>query len=86
MLGVPVVASNVGGTDSIVNDGVDGLLYPLTEPYIMAEEIMEIFSDFSFARNLSKNAIIQGDKLHNREKNISELLLIYKEIMKLYEC
>ena len=81
ILGVPVVASNVGGTDCIVNDGVDGLLYPLTEPYIMAEEIIEIFSDDDMAAKLSKKAMLQGDKLHNPERNVQEILSIYKEVI-----
>lgn len=81
ILGVPVVASNVGGTDSIVNDGINGLLYPLTEPYIMAAEIIEIFSNNVLANYLSGNAVIQGSKLHDREKNVQELISIYEEII-----
>lgn len=77
ILGVPVVASNVGGTDSIIDDSVNGLLYPITEPYTMATQIIEILNDGSLANQLSRNALKKGYKLHNPQKNISELLEIY---------
>ena len=80
ILGVPLVASDSGGTGSIVNDGIDGLLYPLTKPELMADHILRVFNDDSLALELSRNAVIRGRMIHDRDKNTSDLLNIYREI------
>lgn len=39
ILGVPVVATNVGRTSSMVTHGKDGFLFPATDPYMAAYSI-----------------------------------------------
>lgn len=80
ILGVPTVASNVGGTDSVVENGKSGLLYPLTEPYIMVREILDIFGDDAYALALSENAREHAGRLYDTEKNIRALIEIYQTV------
>jgi glycosyltransferase involved in cell wall biosynthesis len=40
--GVPVVATNVGGTCEIIDDGVNGLLVPAGDPSALAERLLDL--------------------------------------------
>lgn len=46
-LGVPLVATRVGGIPEIVDDGVDGLLVPPADPTALADTIAELLADES---------------------------------------
>lgn len=53
LLGVPCIASYVGGIPSIIQNEVSGLLAPANEPYYLAEKIYW----------LSKNKMLQKNCL-----------------------
>lgn len=52
-LGVPVVATAVGGVRELVRDGVDGLLVPHGEPAQLGGAIARVLGDAGLARRLS---------------------------------
>lgn len=81
-LGVPIVASNVGGTESIITNGVEGLTYPLNESYIMMQNILDVFSDDNLALTLSEKAKKRAQVQYNVKNNIKQLLEIYEEVGK----
>ncbi len=56
-VGVPAVASNVGGVSEYLTHGVNGLLYRFEEYEILAMHIMSILDSPNLARRLSHNAI-----------------------------
>ena len=78
ILGVPCVASMVGGVTNMINHMSDGLIYRLDDPVVMAEYIIKIFRDPSFARNLSSNSVAMAKIRHCAPKNSENLLDIYK--------
>ena len=45
LLGLPCIASNTGGTMDILKHKEEGLLYPYTEPAILAEYIGRFFEN-----------------------------------------
>lgn len=51
-LGVPVVASRVGGIPEIVDDGVDGLLVPPGDDAALARSLVQLFVDHEHRRRL----------------------------------
>lgn len=51
--GVPVVSTNVGGVPFLVEDGRTALLVPPASPQVMAEAMVRITADKTFARRLS---------------------------------
>jgi glycosyltransferase involved in cell wall biosynthesis len=52
-LGVPVVATRVGGIPEIVSDGIDGILVPPADSGALAEAITELLSDEPRRRKLA---------------------------------
>lgn len=52
-LGVPVVATRVGGIPEIVDDGVDGILVPPADPAALAGAIVGLLSDPDRRRSLA---------------------------------
>ena len=80
LLGVPTVASYVGGTMDMLDDSQDGFLYPADEPYMLEGYIRKLFTNPSLCRNLGQNACRHASATHDREKNYSDLMNIYKQV------
>ena len=80
LLGVPVVASNVGGVKDLLCDGKEGFLYPSDAPYMLAHYIRRLFEEQDLALRMSENSRQRGAELFDREKNGARLLEIYREI------
>jgi len=82
LLGVPCVASYVGGTSDMISHKKSGLLYRFEEVEMLAKSICHIFSDVDFANNLSKNGRMEAIKRHDGENNTMKLNFIYYNICK----
>ena len=80
LLGVPVVASYVGGIPDMVTHGETGLLYRFEEVEMLAEHIRSIFNNDNLAHKLSSNVIMVAEERHNRLINLNKTLEIYQEI------
>ena len=80
ILGTPVVASFVGGTPDMVQDGVSGLLYPFDAPYLLADAVRQVFSSDELAAQLSSEAHKSAAARHDREQNLKGLLAIYRDL------
>lgn len=53
-LGVPVVATDVGGVRDLVDDGRTGLLVPPADPDAIASAVERLLADPAFAQRLSE--------------------------------
>ena len=51
---VPVVVTGAGGVPELVNDGVEGVLVPPRDPTRLAEALVKVLRDPSFARRLAE--------------------------------
>ena len=78
LLGVPTVASFVGGTMDLLTDGVDGFLYQPDAPYMLADYVCSIFDDDELAWKFSRNASAHASMTHDPEVNLQTLLQIYQ--------
>ena len=81
LIGVPVLATFVGGIPSLVADGETGLLFPANDPYTLASLISDVVSDKTLAIGLSQKGRVQALNRHNPEKIGETLLNIYKQII-----
>jgi glycosyltransferase involved in cell wall biosynthesis len=82
LLGMPIVSSDVGGVRDMLKDQEEGLLYPYDDVKMLASHIIKLFKDDELAKAYGKNASLHARITHHPEKNLKELLLAYKKIMK----
>lgn len=80
-LGCPVIASFRGGMADFISDKQDGFLYDYQEVPYLVNRIEMLFEDTNLCKSFSKAAIDKATAAHNREKNISDYLNMYKEII-----
>jgi glycosyltransferase involved in cell wall biosynthesis len=81
ILGVPSVASHVGGVADLITDGKEGFIYQMDAPYMLAHYICEIFKNNELALEFSKNAKEHAKKTHHIEANNNRLINIYLNIL-----
>lgn len=80
MLGVPTVASYVGGTMDLFRDGEEGFLYQADAPYMLADRVCAVFEDDEMAAQMGSAASRHALQTHDPKKNLQCLITIYKEI------
>ena len=79
ILGLPLIAANVGGIPSMVKDGTSGYLYRFEEYETLAVLILRIFKGYD--KSISMNSINVAKKRHDPAKIIADMLSIYKRII-----
>ena len=80
-LGVPSIASFRGGIPHLVDDGKNGFLYEYPEFEYLSGRILEILDNDYLANELSKNAITAAEKWHDKNKNLADMVNMYRAIM-----
>jgi glycosyltransferase involved in cell wall biosynthesis len=81
MLGTPIIASNVGGTESLINAREnEGVLYQFNDYFMLASQINKLLSNPDLCIELSLNSIKKANILFNKERNINVLKQMYKRI------
>lgn len=81
LVGIPVVASRVGGTDSMVEHGKTGFLYPVTDPYMAAYYIGRMIEDKKENVKIGRQAREVALVRHDKGKIVEELLKTYQQIV-----
>lgn len=81
LIGVPTIASYVGGLPNMIIHGESGLLYRFEEVEMLAENIRRIFTNNQLAVHLSQNGIDVAEKRHNRQINLDQTVRIYNEVL-----
>lgn len=80
ILGVPIVATNVGGTTSLIEDGKTGFLIPTNDPYTAASQIVQISNNEELNTTIGHQAKEIALKRHDRKTIVDELLNTYRAI------
>lgn len=80
IVGVPSIASYVGGvTDRIIHEKT-GFFYPPNEPSMLAYYIKKYFSNDNLSKVISQNSIEVAEIRNNKEKNAMATINAYKKI------
>jgi glycosyltransferase involved in cell wall biosynthesis len=61
-MGLPVVATNVGGVPDIVRDGVDGILVPAGRPDLLARALEQLCEDRDLLWRLAEGARLRSER------------------------
>ena len=80
-VGVPVVATSVGGVVDIINDGQTGLLVLPKDPDGMARAVLRVLNDKKFAAQLVKAAKQKLQEQFTLEHMASQTLKVYEELL-----
>lgn len=82
ILGVPSIASYVGGVIDRIQHKHDGFIYQHDATYMLAYYACKIFENKDLALSFSEKARENALKIHNRELNTKQLIKIYRDILK----
>lgn len=77
LMGVPVVAANVGGLPSLIQNQHDGMLYSDNDQYILVSTIIELCADKAKLREISTNAKKNAEARHDSNKILHDIIDIY---------
>ena len=80
LLGVPCVASDVGGVSDMMVHDQEGFIYQSTAPYMLAYYIKTVFDMGEAAQQMGLAASAHARKTHDPEINLQELLKIYEKL------
>jgi glycosyltransferase involved in cell wall biosynthesis len=78
--GLPVVASDVGGVRSLIEDEVTGLLCTL-EPASIARQTLRLYNDPALRQRLATQAAAVARQRHDPAEIVVRTLAIYDEVM-----
>lgn len=79
-LGIPVVATAVGGVPEMIDDGVEGLLVPPHRPDALAAAIERVVTDEALRRRLVEGARAKGEVFDARRAT-GEVEAVYREVL-----
>ncbi|HBC31528.1 MAG TPA: glycosyl transferase family 1 [Clostridiales bacterium] len=79
-LGLPSVASDVGGVKDMIKHEIDGFIYQHDAPYMLAHYVCEIFENSDLAKQFSINSHNHAMLTHDRQKNEKTMISIYSDI------
>jgi len=78
-VGLPCIASDVGGIRDLIEDEQTGLLVPSANPEALASAIHRVLTDRDFAEHLGKGARSKIRHMFDNERSIQQLEAVYRE-------
>lgn len=80
--GIPVLTTDCGGMDEVVNDRINGYIVPVRDPVLLSEKIKQfINSDFEFKTELVKKAKNSIKEEFSADKQMREFSEFYNSIL-----
>jgi glycosyltransferase involved in cell wall biosynthesis len=76
----PVVATSVGGTPEVVEDGVNGLLVAPEDPGALSEAIIRLLGDERLRREMGKKGREKARAVFDIEENMGKIRALYYKI------
>lgn len=80
MLGLPVIACNVGGVSSLITNDVSGYLVPSNGIYEIVSHILSLKNNFDLRKRIGEKAQLKAKERHDRIDILNKLISVYSEI------
>lgn len=77
----PVVASNLGGIEELVLDGITGILVPPGDSEALTKAITKIVTCPEEARKMGEEGYKRAKDLFDADKNTAEIIRVYDEVL-----
>jgi glycosyltransferase involved in cell wall biosynthesis len=68
-MGLPVVATDVGGLKEMVDDGVTGFIVPRDDETLLVDRLSRLRSDAGLRHSMGKNARKKAEEIFNLDRN-----------------
>ena len=81
LLGLPTVASFVGGMPSVAEHNKNCLFYPFDAPYLASSYIIDLFEDEALANRISENSYADIRNRYAKFNPKENLIKIYQNII-----
>jgi phosphatidylinositol alpha-mannosyltransferase len=73
--GKPIIASNISGYASVVNEGIEGLLVPPKDEGALAQAIISLFSDATLRQQMGGRGRAKAEEY--RWERVARMVLNY---------
>ena len=80
-LGLPTIASRVGGITDVVIDNITGLTFQSEDVNALAEAMIRIAEDSVLRKKLGQNAREFVEKLYNFKMHAEQMEALYNEVI-----
>jgi len=80
-MGIPVVATQVGGPSEIVEDGKEGVLLPPRDPVRWATVVAALLDDRERRQEMGRNARERATREFSVERHIEKVEALYDEVL-----
>jgi len=77
----PVVATELGGIPEMVEDGINGFLFPNGDVGALREKLKILVRDSNLRAEMGAKAREKAERLYNREKHYREVIEVYREVL-----
>lgn len=81
MLGLPAVATNIGGTPSMISHNETGFLFSATDPYMGAYYAAKLIRERELNINIGRKSQEIATKRHDPKSIVNNLIMTYKELI-----
>lgn len=80
-MGMPVVASNVGGIPELISDGINGILFETGSSQKLSEALVKLEADFEYLKEASENKKSEFIKRFSPEKWAERSIQVYQIVL-----
>lgn len=84
-LGIPIVATSVGGVPEMLADGECGILVEPRSSHSLAQAIIDLYNDNQRAQEIARNAQRRLRENFTLERHVENMTQVYRELIRMEE-